>query len=76
MPHGADLPERYGPCKTVCSRFSRWLKPGVINIILIRVLSALDASSLADWSARALDSSNIRALKYSAGTKKSRYRRR
>ncbi|HBA4363249.1 TPA: IS5 family transposase, partial [Escherichia coli] len=36
-----DLPERYGPWKTVYNRFNRWSKSGVINIIFNRLLSAL-----------------------------------
>ncbi|HBQ5644550.1 TPA: transposase, partial [Klebsiella variicola] len=31
-----DLPERYGPWKTVYNRFNRWSKSGVINIIFNR----------------------------------------
>lgn len=52
-----DLPERYGPWKTVYNRFNRWSKSGVINIIFNRLLTLLDANSLIDWSATALDRS-------------------
>jgi transposase len=65
-----DLPERYGPWKTVYNRFNRWSKSGVINIIFNRLLSSLDAHGLVDWSATALDGSNIRALRCAAGAKK------
>ncbi|EAP9281382.1 IS5 family transposase [Salmonella enterica] len=58
-----DLPERYGPWKTV---YNRWSKSGVINIIFNRLLTLLDANSLIDWSATALDGSNIRALRCAA----------
>ncbi|HFG7810936.1 TPA: transposase [Salmonella enterica subsp. enterica serovar Java] len=37
-----DLPERYGPWKTVYNRFNRWSKSGVINIIFNRLLTLLD----------------------------------
>ncbi|EMU9901597.1 transposase, partial [Shigella flexneri] len=57
-----DLPERYGAWKTVYNRFNRWSKSGVINIIFNRLLSLLDANGFIDWSATALDGSNIRAL--------------
>lgn len=71
-----DLPERYGPWKTVYNRFNRWSKSGVINIIFNRLLTLLDANSLIDWSATALDGSNIRALRCAAGAQKtSQYRR-
>lgn len=65
-----DLPERYGPWKTVYNRFNRWSKSGLINIIFNRLLSLLDANGLVDWSATALDGSNIRALKCAAGAQK------
>lgn len=41
-----DLPERYGPWKTVYNRFNRWSKSGVINIIFNRLLTLLDANNL------------------------------
>ncbi len=65
-----DLHERYVPWKTVYNRFNRWSKSGVINIIFNRLLSALDAHGLVEWSATALDGSNIRALKCAAGAQK------
>ncbi|EPK4900558.1 IS5 family transposase [Klebsiella pneumoniae] len=65
-----DLPERYGPWKTVYNRFNLWSKSGVINIIFNRLLSSFDSHDLADWSATALDGSNIRALKCAAGAPK------
>lgn len=65
-----DLPERYGPWKTVYNRFNRCSKSGVINIIFNRLLTLLDANSLIDWSATALDGSNIRALRCATGAQK------
>ena len=65
-----DLPERYGPWKTVYNRFNRWSKSGVINIIFNRLLLLLDANGFVDWSATALDGSNIQALKCAAGAQK------
>lgn len=65
-----DLPERYGPWKTVYNRFNRWSKSGVINIIFNKLLSFLDAHGLMDWSATALDGSNIRALRCASGAQK------
>ncbi|XYX40797.1 IS5 family transposase [Candidatus Erwinia dacicola] len=65
-----NLPERYGPWKTVYNRLNRWSKSGVINIIFNRLLTLLDANSFIDWSATALDGSNIRALRCAAGAQK------
>lgn len=42
----------------------------MINIIFNRLLSLLDANGFVDWSATALDGSNIRALKCAAGAQK------
>ncbi|VTM87443.1 Transposase and inactivated derivatives [Raoultella ornithinolytica] len=44
-----DLPERYGPWKTVYNRFNRWSKSGMINIIFKKLLSAPDVAS---WTGR------------------------
>ncbi len=65
-----DLPERYGSWKTIYNRFNRWSKEGIINLIFNQLLSVLDENDLLDWSAVALDGSNIRALKCAAGAKK------
>lgn len=65
-----DLPERYGPWKTVYNRFNRWSKSGIINIIFNRLLSILDESDCLDWSAISLDGSNIRACHCAAGAQK------
>jgi transposase len=65
-----DLPERYGPWKTVYNRFNRWSKSGLINIIFHKLLSSLDAYGLVDWSATELDGSNIRALRCDVGAQK------
>ncbi len=72
-----DLPEGYGPWKTVYNRLNRCSKTGLINIIFNMLLYILDARNLPDWSAIALNGSNIRALRYAAWAQKtSRYRRR
>ncbi|HGB6406223.1 TPA: IS5 family transposase, partial [Salmonella enterica subsp. enterica serovar Oranienburg] len=65
-----DLPERYSPWKIVYNRFNRWSKSGVISIIFNRLLTLLDANNLIDWSAIALDGSNIRTLGCAAGGSK------
>ncbi len=49
-----DLPERYGPWKTVYNR----------------LLSTLDEKCLIDWSEICLDGSHVRASKEAAGAKK------
>ena len=66
-----DLPDRYGSWKTVYNRFNRWSKEGIITIIFNKLLTLLDEHQLIDWSAIAIDSRNISALKCAAGAKKS-----
>ncbi|CBJ79301.1 transposase [Xenorhabdus bovienii str. Jollieti] len=65
-----DLPERYGPWKTVYNRFNRGSKSGIIDKIFNRLLSVLDEKGLIDWSEICLDGSNIRISKDAAGAKK------
>ncbi|PHM30393.1 transposase [Xenorhabdus szentirmaii DSM 16338] len=65
-----DLPERYGPWKTVYNRFNRWSKSGIISMIFNRLLSILDEKGLIDWDAICLDGSNIRASQDAAGAQK------
>ena len=59
-----DLPERYGPWKTVYSRFRKWIEDGIFDNI-IRVLS-MDV----DLSELSLDGSIVQAHQHSAGAKK------
>ena len=59
-----DLPERYGPCTTVCNRFNRWAKAGV----WINVFNALAERS--PESMAFIDSAIIRAHQHAAGGKK------
>jgi putative transposase len=71
-----DLPERYGPWKTVYNRFNRWSKSGVINIIFNKLLWLLTlmASSTGQrprWMAVISGRSNVPLVR-----KTSRYHRR
>lgn len=58
------LPERYGPWKTVYSRFRKWINDGILDNIF-RVLS-LDA----ELNKLFMDSSIVQAHQHSAGAKK------
>ena len=59
-----DLPERYGPWKTVYSRFRKWIEDGILDNIF-RVLS-LEA----EREELFLDASIVQAHQHSAGQKK------
>jgi transposase len=56
-----DLPEKYGPWRTVASRFYRWQKAGVWDRILKGLQSHKDAEGELDWEVHYLDSTIVRA---------------
>lgn len=60
----ADLPERYGPYKTVYSRFCKWRDDGT----LLRIFKALNED--ADYENLSIDSTSVKAHQHSAGAKK------
>jgi transposase len=63
------LPERYGSWKTVSSRFYRWQKSGVWNLVLSLVQQQADAEGRLDWSLHFVDSTVVRAHQHAAGAK-------
>jgi transposase len=50
-----DLPEKYGPWRTVASRFYRWQKAGVWDRILKALQSQKEAEGGLDWEVHYLD---------------------
>jgi transposase len=64
-----DLPEKYGPWKTVASRFYRWRKGGVWDQILHSLQSHKDAEGELDWDLHYLDATRVRAHQHAAGAK-------
>jgi transposase len=71
-----DLPERYGPWRTVYSRFRRWSRVGLWDRVLAALQRELDAANQIEWTLWAIDSSSIRAHKAAAGGGKKPARRR
>jgi transposase len=65
-----DLPERYGPWRTVASRFYRWVKAGIWERVLTALQADADAGGTLDWQTHYLDGSVIRAHQHAAGAKK------
>ena len=59
-----DLPERYGPWKSVYSRFRKWIEDGILDNIF-RILS-LEA----ELNELFLDATIVKAHQHSAGAKK------
>ena len=65
-----DLPERFGPWKTVYHRFHLWQKSGVFGQILSFLHLKLNEQGLIDWDLWEVDSTTIKASKAAAGAKK------
>jgi len=61
-----DLPERYGPWKTVYSSFCKWRDDGT----LLTIFKALNSE--ADMENLSIDSTSVKAHQHSAGAKKGR----
>jgi len=65
-----DLPERFGPWKTVYDYYSHWRKSGVFDRILERLRMRLDRAGKIDWDLWCIDGSNVRAARCAAGADK------
>lgn len=65
-----DLPERYGPWRTVASRFYRWQRAGIWNQLLAAVQAQADAAGQLNGDIHYVDGTIIRAHQHAAGAKK------
>ena len=65
-----DLPEHYGPWRTVATRFDRWTASGLWQRILAALHRIADAAGKIDWSRHMVDSTIIRAHQHAAGAKR------
>ena len=73
LPTGApwpDIPERYGPWKTVYDRFNRWRQDGTWAKILDALLLRLDKAGCIDRDLWLVDASLVRASRAAGGAKK------
>ncbi len=64
-----DLPERFGPWKTVYSRFRRWQEAGIWDQILTALQREGAHDDRIDGSITMIDSSSIRAHQHAAGAR-------
>lgn len=62
-----DLPERYGPWKTVYTRFRRYALHGVFTRALQQIQARADAAGDIDWLVQ-IDSTIVRAHQHAAAT--------
>jgi transposase len=65
-----DLPERYGPWRTVASRFYRWQRAGIWEQLFSAVPAQADARGQMNWDLHDIDGTMIRAHQHAAGAKK------
>lgn len=65
-----DLPDRFGPWKTVYGRFARWRGDGTLDRVVAKLQRDLDRDGLIDWSAFCVDSTHVRASRSAAGARK------
>ncbi|KOV91046.1 transposase [Streptomyces sp. NRRL B-3648] len=63
-----DLPERYGPWKTVHERHRRWSADGTCEMLLRRIQAETDAAGEIDWDV-SVDSTSVRAHHHAAGAR-------
>ena len=64
-----DLPERYGPWKTVYNRFWRWSRNGTLTMLVARVRVIAEAIDELDREV-SVDSSIMRAHQHAAGARR------
>jgi transposase len=65
-----DLPERFGPCKTVFDYYSNWRKSGVFDRVVEALQIRLDRQGKIDWDLWCIDGSHVRAARCAAGAEK------
>lgn len=66
--HWRDLPERFGPWKTVSERHRLWSADGTWERLLQQVQGAADAAGEIDWDV-SVDSAIVRAHQHAAGAR-------
>ncbi|MFI9833842.1 IS5 family transposase [Streptomyces sp. NPDC051913] len=66
--HWRDLPERFGPWKTVYERHRLWSADGTWERLLQRVQAQADAAGDIDWDV-SVDSTIVRAHQHAAGAR-------
>ncbi|NYS62606.1 IS5 family transposase [Vreelandella salicampi] len=62
-----DIPDRYGPWKTVYDRFRQWRDDGTFEAVLARLQLRLREDGLMDLDTWMIDSTSIRATRAASG---------
>jgi transposase len=64
-----DLPEHYGPWRTVASRFYRWRKDGLWERLLTLVQQQSNILGKVNWELHYVDGTMVRAHQHAAGAR-------
>jgi len=64
-----DLPEHFGPWRTVATRFYRWTRAGLWDRLLSELRRVADAAGRIDWEVHMVDGTSVRAHRCAAGAK-------
>src|SRR5918992_3272853 len=64
-----DLPERYGPWRTVASRFYRWCQDGLWDRWLRAVQQQSNIQRKVNWELHYVDGTIVRAHQHAAGAR-------
>ncbi len=67
-----DLPDFFGPWKTVHGRFNRWRKNGLWDALFSALQGRAQALGLLDWEMFCIDGSVVRASRAAAGRRRPR----
>ena len=65
-----DVPERYGPYRTVYDRFAKYRDDGTLDRILRALRIRLDADGHIDHSTWMIDGTTVRASRVASGARK------
>lgn len=65
-----DLPQRFGPWKTVYDHFRNWRKSGVFAAVIEALQVRLDNEGYIDWELWCVDGAHVRAARAAAGAGK------
>ena len=65
-----DVPERYGPYRTVYDRFAKYRDDGTFDRVLRALRLKLDADGHIDHSTWMIDGTTVRASRVAAGARK------
>jgi transposase len=64
-----DPPERFGPWRSVATRFYRWTRSGLWERVLDELRRSADAKGGIDWGVHMVDGTSVRAHRCAAGGK-------